>query len=242
MPNQHFFFNAADPANQAQWRIEPGRVMNWDEGPVLRHRAAPPEPIQPAEPVKNDPELWTKMLNAVKEIYEPDYCCVAGGAVRDYFMGKPPKDVDIFIKLSDGLHKGDDLIHAAECLGWRNVEHVMQPPEYKGNQKILLLLRGYAFNQLVELIFVNTKPSGKDIVDTFDFTINQHWFDNDIHSTPNAKFAIAKRKWTAVTKGQKLTPEMLAKFKRVNDRHGKIYKLDEGEPWYRQFAEKAKIK
>src|SRR5688572_21236605 len=92
----------ADPQPQEQvpaiqpagvfWRVEPAI-------PIRPWRAVVDEvERRPEKPkMKNGPELWDKILYAVREVYEPNYACIAGGAVRDYLLGKPSKDIDVFV-------------------------------------------------------------------------------------------------------------------------------------------------
>jgi hypothetical protein len=211
-----------------------------DAAEALADAAEVLAPAPPPDREKNDKPLWDKLLSAVKEIYEPEYVCVAGGAIRDYLIGKDPKDIDIFVKLPEGNFKVADMLENAQCLGWK---HVAQAGfgAYNENKHQRLVFKAKVFGRDIDLIFVVPQKTGREIVDTFDFTICQHWYDGEVNSLPEAKYAIQKKLWTPV-KGLKLDNILREHYNRVNKRHGGIYKLDEGEPWYNKFAEKAKIR
>jgi len=225
------------------WRNAAG-VLVQDDLPNV------PEPVLQAFKVlkpreENAPPLWDKLLEAVREIYEPEYACVAGGAVRDYLMKRVPKDIDIFITMKEV--DIDKLLDEANCLGWTDPQLVGNPGAYGANRKVAVVIGANVFGYRVELIFQG-EASGEEIVKGFDFGICQHWYDGEvnpiaaeygIHSTNAGAYGIKSRKWMPL---MKLDAVLREHFDRVNKRHGGIYTLDEGEPWYMQFAGKEKIK
>src|SRR5687768_10379559 len=93
-----------------------------------------PAPQRAAPSLPNGPELWDKLLEAVKEVYEPEFCCIAGGAVRDYALGKDPKDIDIFVKMGKEDYSRGQCIEEAEYLGWKNIQPVGKQYGQNNNQ------------------------------------------------------------------------------------------------------------
>jgi hypothetical protein len=189
--------------------------------------------------VDNGPEVWDKMLTAVKEIYEPEMAIVAGGAVRDYVLGLQPKDIDIFIHLKEELPYAT-LVDLANQLGWNNIQDVGN--KYGKSRQSLghvqFVIKANVFSYSVDLCFT-TAPSPEELIKAFDWNICQHWYDGQVNSTMAAKLDVKKNQWTPVR-----TPDGASKehFDRVNKRHGGNYKLNLGEPWYHQFTGKEKIK
>jgi hypothetical protein len=207
-----------------------------------------PDPIARDEllrvkmPEANGPELWKKLLDAVEEIYEPFYTCVAGGAVRDYLLKQEAKDIDIYVIPSEDIFKDGarEVIENANCLGWNAVEllpnNAYQNRDDGRPNPVVCVFRGHVFGRKVDLIFLKTTlTKGEDIVKSFDFKICQCWWDGEVHQTREAAYDMAKMQWTPVTK---LTPTTRGHFDRVNKRYGGKFKLNEGEPWYMKFNEK----
>lgn len=224
-------------------------VNNWVEragrlGPLAVH----PQMFQAAVPVPekeqqkgldNGPKLWDKLLEGVREIFEPEWCVVAGGAVRDYINKHPPKDIDVWIKLPNSKPKTTaELLEEAQMLGWKDVFIKGNPDAYGKEKNIQTVITGYVFGYQVELILVPEKTP-QDVLDKFDFYANQCWYDGTVHSTRLASVDIKKNQWTPM---QELTPATKEHFNRVNHRYGGKLKINTGEPWYDKFAGKEKIK
>jgi hypothetical protein len=192
---------------------------------------------------ENGPALWNKVLYAVREIFEAQYCCVAGGAVRDYICGLPAKDMDVFVNLREGSYKSKDLVELGQELGWGEVQQVRHIEPYakdkefgkNGNQVIFKgRLDGY------EIDFIVAPRDPEQIVKGFDFHINECWYDGErIQQTKEAVIDTAKKQWTP---SRDLTEVTKAHFERVNKRVGGKYKLNLGEPWYMKFGDKVKIR
>lgn len=218
--------------NEARWLMR-------DAFPRINH-------IKRVEPIKivNAPPLWDPILAAVREIYEPVYCCIAGGAVRDYLLGEAPKDVDVFMHLGNRKINLEEFYEIAQELGWQHVDVVGNAEPYLkdvGNDEkplTIAALRGRVKGVTVDLLLTNGK-TGKEIVEGFDFHICEHWYDGEVHSTPLGKVDVQKRQWTP---SRQLTDVTKKHFDRVNKRLGGKYKLNMGEPWYMQFKDKEKIK
>jgi hypothetical protein len=231
-------WNAAVADPVPQWRIV-GNQMIWvDEAGRLRGDNPQKKPK-----MENGPELWDKILYAVNEVYEPNYACIAGGAVRDHLMGKQPKDIDVFVALpevNEETHECmpvEEIVELAGCLGWNNVNEVRL--RYGQHEvKSLLVFKADVFGYNVDFILSN-KEDGKSITEGFDFEINRCWYDGQVHYTPLAKEDITKKRWTLIGK---MEPDKKEHFERVNKRYGGIFRLNEGKPWYDKFRGKEPIK
>jgi hypothetical protein len=214
------------------WNVQFANQMLWidDNAQVVKLETLMKRPA-------NTPELWDKMLEGVRDIYEPEYVCIAGGAIRDYLLKKEPKDIDIFIKLPDAEYTGEFLLDNANSLALRK-PHIVQN-EYD-QAKLEAVIRGTLSEYTVDLCFMDKGITGEEIVGKFDFGICQHWYDGEIHSTKAGEYGIKTLEWFPLKKIDKV---MRNHFNRVNKRHGNIYTLQENEePWYQKFAGKKKVK
>lgn len=245
--------NPAPEVNLARWRFNPQngniwldvaareleRMQVFDEVRV-DERLAERAPSRPqTERTKNGPELWDKILSAVREIYEPEFVAIAGGAVRDYLLGEENKDIDVWVKCS-GKVPSDRALEVAEELGWKEINPVYT--EYKNNgdsSNVLNVFSGSSFGHRIDFIVID-KTTGKEVVDRFDAEINKCWYDGQVHTTPAARLDIQKRQWSSCLPDN---PAAEKRFLRVNKRlGGKLkFKPKSNKPWYSQFAEKAKI-
>src|SRR5689334_19040376 len=141
--------NRVEGAQRGEWaeivRMMGDQPLAWVEPrPIFLRRNGQGVPIRLADAAealagpnplavnhKYGPELWDQLLEGVREIYEPEYVCVAGGAVRDHLLKVPPKDVDIFMYCPkiEGANAGD-LTDLGQCLGWQNLHLVGNPGAY----------------------------------------------------------------------------------------------------------------
>jgi hypothetical protein len=197
---------------------------------------------------KNGPELWDKILNAVREIYEPEYVCVAGGAVRDYLLDVDAKDIDIFLCIDHTIDNKEAFLDTeaimedAGCLGWKNLVPLGDANYQKGNKNAstLFVFQGQVFGWNVDVI-VTTAKSGEEVVNGFDAYICQNWYDGEIHSSSAAKEDIPKKLWR-LRKGLKPEQALKNRFERVNKRLKGLLTWYEGEPWYAKFNTNPKIR
>lgn len=232
MPNQrqHPWIRVEDWNNLILDQIEADNPF------IIRGEANPlgkkPAGVDFVPETPNGPELWDKILEGVREIYEPEYVCVAGGAVRDYKLKQQPKDIDVFVKMKEDWHP-NQLLDEAGSLGWKGV-NLKGNADYEKIPDPKIVLNGWVFEYNVDLIF-QSKATGQGIVEGFDFGICQHWYDGELHSTVAGAYGLNKKLWE-VTPGFELDAVLREHFNRVNERHGKIYRLKEDkEPWYVQF-------
>jgi hypothetical protein len=231
-----------NPAAEMVWQaVRPARLADvaqqLGDMPALRVD----DPVNPlGVNHKYGPELWTQLLDGVKEIFNPEWCIVAGGAVRDHLLKLPPKDVDIFVRKPKVLDKDvGNLVDQANCLGWQNIHIVGNPGQYGQKKVEKVVLAGDTLGHRVEMILVK-EETPEALLDSFDFEICKCWFDGEIHTTAKANVDIVKKQFTPT---KEIDEAAKLRFDRINARHGNIFKLNvNGEPWYKKFAGKEKIK
>lgn len=122
----------------------------------------------------NGPTLWTTLLSSVREIYETE-AIVAGGAVRDHDMGKPAKDIDIFLNTD-----ADTLLDRTPELGFGPYSHVYEQKKAYDRQIIEDVINFQVLGHDVQLIAKKMDDlNPASIFETFDFGFCQAAFDAD---------------------------------------------------------------
>lgn len=165
----------------------------------------------------NGPALWRDILAVM-----PPGSIIAGGAVRDYFLGVEPKDVDVFTPAQDwktprGFYSlGSDSAKLAEYLAM---------PE------IAVVSRGTILGHQVDHVGIHLPDipafTGAALVEGFDFAITRSWFvDDELGDTEEAR---EDRDDKTVTLWRTDRMERaFARFARFNARMGGGYKLAPG--------------
>jgi hypothetical protein len=100
------------------------------------------------------------LLESVEEWFpsiEPTECFIAGGFIRSCYMGKPPKDMDIFFKDLNCLEMVEQRLR---CLG------------YKRTKKTIFAITYCKEDKTIQLI-LNRVGNLEDILNQFDFTVCQ---------------------------------------------------------------------
>lgn len=111
----------------------------------------------------NGPRLWTNILNQL-----PGSKVIAGGCVRDWMLGVPEKDIDVFYSNAPEefvLNNGD---------GWRLAPDQVQQDEnrqHEGMQNILGIVDMFYQDHRVQLIRLNDDVNLSRYVHNFDITI-----------------------------------------------------------------------
>lgn len=125
---------------------------------------------------ENGPEFWRFLLDNVREILECD-AAIAGGAVRDYFLGLPPKDIDVFVDIDDF-----EIIQANHPeLNWG--PGFVAGNVYKDNER--LNIKGVMnFQYKGHKIQLVAKPIPKEfyateLIKTFDMSVGMCYFTYD---------------------------------------------------------------
>lgn len=86
--------------------------------------------------MRNGPALWDRLLSHVRPVFGQD-AVVAGGAIRDYYLGLVPKDLDVFVNVAhtDKLVDGVDFLSvqrgAIFALGMMDVLTSPETGEYE---------------------------------------------------------------------------------------------------------------
>lgn len=161
----------------------------------------------------NGPALWQMILDKA-----PEGAIIAGGAIRDYFLGYQPKDIDIFLpsdawQMPVGFHSITDSDERAE--------------EYEAVPNIDIVAKGEIAGYLVDYIGINPNDisRGRQLVQGFDFGISRCWFDGSLHDTPEAY--MDRVNFTVTLLLGDRYERSLARFDRFNVRMGGRYTLKE---------------
>lgn len=126
--------------------------------------------------MNNGPEIWNLILTSVREIYGQD-AVIAGGCIRDYLLGFPPKDIDVFVNQKILVESGP----------FNLMDHLT---EYETNPEfcpeVTGVLEGVFFGDLTVQIIGRPMEnfSGETLIEKFDIGICRCWFDGEIHDTP----------------------------------------------------------
>lgn len=171
--------------------------------------------------MENGPELWDAILSRM-----PKGAVVAGGAVRDYLLGVPPKDIDVFWHAT--AVPQTDIPFDLDCIQpdprsglWRIDSIFERKEEYEALNDILLVSRGQLFGFTVDLIELSVPFD----VASFDFGINHVWYDGTLHDTEaafNDRFTL----YVTLHHADRLERSR-KRFARFNERHGGKYVLKE---------------
>lgn len=117
----------------------------------------------------------TLKLRFNKQIIEFIYenCFVAGGAVRDFIIDRRHNDIDIFFKDKNKIQEFKDLFVKYNLADFSNKWY--RP--YNSTHTCNFIVTNYAITigRLQFITFRTGEPI--DIVNTFDFTINQCYYD-----------------------------------------------------------------
>lgn len=164
--------------------------------------------------MKNGPELWTEILTACRKVYGDD-AVIAGGCIRDYFLGFEPKDIDIFVNRKELVAHGE-FEKRDETDYQKNPEFC---PEVSG------VLEAQWGDFVIQII---GRPmddfSGAKLVEKFDIGITRCWFDGEkIHDTD---WAAHDRSFETLTLLRAETPEAYNSSKNRIDRQLKRLNAD----------------
>lgn len=110
----------------------------------------------------NGPDLWDAILDRLN----CPGAVVAGGAVRDYFLGVPPKDIDIFVCAG--------VLNPPNCFASLGDDE--RAEEYEGLPNIQAIMRGEIAGLQIDLVGVDPFASGFELVETFDFGISRCFY------------------------------------------------------------------
>lgn len=138
-------------------------------------RDMPPVELAPAK------VPMTIILGIIAELRAAGFVAgIAGGYARDLYYGVTPKDVDVVITHPDGIddseffEKAKELTGKLATLGYRSDIHEAymqheESPTFKPDERLSCVLT----SQGADFIFYERGTCLKDIIDEFDFNVNQ---------------------------------------------------------------------
>jgi hypothetical protein len=177
----------------------------------------------------NGPGLWAAILAKM-----PPGAIIAGGAVRDWFLGVEPKDIDIFMGTHAALPPTADTL---DNDGWDTIAAAPDPrcgfsridvdfernAEYEAMTGIALVSRGMCCGWPCDAVVIDGPCEPGALIAGFDFGITRCYFDGELHDTIWAR---CDREAVTVTLLLDDRPERAAiRFDRFNERHGGRYQL-----------------
>ncbi len=117
---------------------------------------------------------------------------VAGGAPRDWYLGIPAKDIDIFIT-ADNRWTTSEIVEVLSKLGFEKVTPITPKEDglqnYTMNPHIRFVYNGKLDDELIQVVVLN--DSTYKIVDTFAFNVCKVWYKNSkVNTTPDFEYAI----------------------------------------------------
>ncbi len=130
--------------------------------------------VPPSVVIENGPALWDTILARF-----PPGAVIAGGAVRDYLLGVPAKDVDVFLRSIDWPSSGFN--------GFASLADNLDA-EYAAMQMIEVVQHGRIAGAEVDVIGVHLPDgfSAERLIAQFDFGLTRCWYDGELHDTPEA--------------------------------------------------------
>jgi hypothetical protein len=181
--------------------------------------------------MKNGPELWDLVLCQM-----PRGAVIAGGAVRDYFLGVEPKDIDVFAPALVHVNAEPDasysdlsnLIASDPRSGLYRIEdRYEREEEYKALGDIATVSRGKIGNISVDLIeMVSTELDPWALIGGFDFGITRCFYDGKlVWDTPEALTDRTNKSVTLLLGDRR--ERALKRFERFNVRMGGEFTLIE---------------
>lgn len=104
-------------------------------------------------------------------------CIIAGGAPRDWYLGKEATDIDAYLYYPLDI-KSKQRIGLLDALGFKlssSSENWKIPEMYEGNKKVEHLYNCDFLDEKVQIIFVK-EPTFTSVVDTFPISISKAWY------------------------------------------------------------------
>lgn len=175
--------------------------------------------------MNNGPNLWGAILKQM-----PPGSVIAGGAIRDWYLDVEPKDIDVF---TGGQIPPDDP-PTQECFFteafnprsglYRIDNYYERQEEYQAMGNIQLVSSGQMLGYRVDLVEMTDFTGGDDLIEGFDFAMNQMWFDGDLVYRNNAAVQDLANHTVTLLRDDRLE-RSLRRFERFNERMGGGWKL-----------------
>lgn len=128
--------------------------------------------------IEHQKQVANKVLNEL-ELIDP-YCIVAGGAARDWYLGKSATDIDVFI-YAPQFKTNTFRLNTLTKLGFNitdKYENWTTNEIYKGNKLVEHLYNTVVNNEKVQLIFMK-QSTFTSVVNTFPISISKAWYKNN---------------------------------------------------------------
>lgn len=184
--------------------------------------------------MKNGPELWDAILRGLNDAS----AVIAGGCVRDYLLGREPKDIDVFVNVAckDQLRVLGRALPATFSVSlMRELTEYEVAPDWVG--EVSGVLDGSfcpegshdIFDDYTQVQIIG-RPSadfgGAQLVSRFDFGITRSWYDGELHDTPEAAQDRANRTVTLMRwDTDDHVRSSLKRFERWRDRYSEPFRL-----------------
>ncbi|RQW44679.1 hypothetical protein [Novosphingobium sp. LASN5T] len=187
----------------------------------------------------NGPALWGRLLEEIGD----EHAVVAGGCIRDYELGLPPKDIDIFIVgdrqvLSDLVSELNfQRVADLTLLNYQGEYDSYDDPLVGVAEGTLLgVAEGTLLGVAVNIIANERMAQGPEyLVEGFDYAVTQGWWRQGMANpclTYAAREDIDNRTATLLT--QRCYERSLRRLDKYNLRNGHILKLV--DPFQRSFS------
>jgi hypothetical protein len=117
------------------------------------------------------------LISNTYNLFTPNSSVIAGGFLRDWDLGRTPKDIDVLIEYQDKTCISEALL-LADRLGYTVIDHGEMYPE-DGSQNLRLVLRLEKEGHLsIDLIFLNCSVMAR--IEEFSCALSQIWWDNTL--------------------------------------------------------------
>lgn len=130
---------------------------------------------------------------------------LAGGAVRDWYLGAPAKDLDIYVRCPN--HQTyDDKVDMLSKIGIGNVTPLSKnsAANYTSLPGLLSVFEGDYCGMSVNIMFMNTYSYGENIIKEFDCSIcecfmnkdGEYFYSNNFLKTIESKVIFVNERYT----------------------------------------------
>lgn len=130
---------------------------------------------------------------------------LAGGAVRDWYLGTPAKDLDIYVRCPN--HQTDtDKIDLLSKIGMDTINPLSKnsAANYASLPGLLSVFEGYYGGLKVNIMFMNTYSYGERIIEDFDCSIcecfmnkdGEYFYSNNFFKTIESKIIFVNARYT----------------------------------------------
>ena len=177
---------------------------------------------------RNGPALWDTILEIVGPYWQP---CVAGGAVRDFFLKQEPKDIDVFVPASS-IEDFTSIISVLSpnlCNGRIiSLSDTDCASAYEAGEEneVYGVWEGEIMDLPVNIVGRKSLGQSKRaLIETFDFGINQCVRKQGGFFITTLAFEDDLINKTFTLAHNRTYEQSLARFDRINARHGGVYRL-----------------